>query len=159
MKGRTSKDPLLPTPHAGRDLSIRQSSRSLRRGAHAVTPCFLLLGLLSPLVLGSATLSPEDTTGRGDGDRGRALFTKNCVLCHGVNGEGRPHVQPRPGDLRDPDRTPRRSDDDLYRVIRDGGPALGLSSTMFGWADVLDDQEILDLVAFLRRLAEQDPEQ
>ena len=38
-------------------------------------------------------------------------------------------------------------------AVRDGGQAIGLSPTMFGWGKTLSDQEIRDMCAFVRSLA------
>jgi hypothetical protein len=45
------------------------------------------------------------------------------------------------------------SDDDLFRVIKEGGLAIGKSSQMAAWEGILSDQTIEDLVTYLRALA------
>jgi high-affinity iron transporter len=94
---------------------------------------------------------------RGDAARGATLFAKRCRTCHGPEGRGDGQLaatlDPHPGDLTDARRMARYSDYDLYRLIRDGGPALGLSSKMIGWARLSPDQDLRDLAAHARTLA------
>jgi mono/diheme cytochrome c family protein len=95
--------------------------------------------------------------GAGDLARGRVLFAKHCKVCHGEGGEGdgmlAAHLRDPPGDLTDPERMAGRSAEDLLAVVRDGGPARGLSSVMVGFGDRLTPQELADVVAFTRSLA------
>ena len=46
-----------------------------------------------------------------------------------------------------------RSDSFLQDVITKGGSAMGLSTFMLAWKGVLKDDEIQDLVAYIRSLA------
>jgi mono/diheme cytochrome c family protein len=46
------------------------------------------------------------------------------------------------------------SDEYLFRVIKEGGPAVGKSPLMAPWGGVLRDDQIRDVVAFLRSLAD-----
>jgi mono/diheme cytochrome c family protein len=90
---------------------------------------------------------------KGDPKRGQPVYAKSCALCHGATGDGHGTLplKPPPADLRAV--TPKRSDWEVYVVIRDGGPALGLSKQMLGWSKLLTDQEIRDTAAFVRSLA------
>ena len=45
------------------------------------------------------------------------------------------------------------SDDTLFRVIKEGGPAIGKSPQMAAWGENLSDQTIRELVAYVRTLA------
>lgn len=79
-----------------------------------------------------------------------------CTQCHGVHGNGKGinvrdmSVQPR--DHTDAKEMSARSDDDIYKVIRDGGVAINKSVLMPPWGDIFSDEEIHDLVAYLREL-------
>ena len=94
---------------------------------------------------------------RGDAARGATLFAKRCRTCHGAEGRGdgplSATLDPHPGDLTDARRMARYSDYDIYRLIRDGGPALGLSSKMIAWGRLASDQDLRDLAAHARTLA------
>lgn len=89
----------------------------------------------------------------GDARRGKPLYAKRCAMCHGETGDGRGTlpIKPPPADLRAV--TPKRSDWDVYVVIRDGGPALRLSKQMPGWSRMLSDQEIRDTAVYVRAMA------
>lgn len=63
-------------------------------------------------------------------------------------------VQPR--DHTEAKEMLARSDDDLFTVIKNGGPALNKSVLMPNWDANLTDSEILDLVAYLRTLTEEE---
>lgn len=79
-----------------------------------------------------------------------------CVQCHGLAGNGQGinvhdmSVQPR--DHTDAKAMSGRSDDALFKVIKEGGPSVDKSVLMPPWGDTLSDDEIRDLVAHLRML-------
>lgn len=81
-----------------------------------------------------------------------------CVQCHGLQGTGKGinvrdmSVQPR--DHTDAKAMSVRSDDDIYKVIKEGGVAIDKSVLMPPWGDVFSDEEIKDLVAHLRKLCQ-----
>jgi mono/diheme cytochrome c family protein len=112
---------------------------------------------MAALALSALAVPPEPPGFRlnGDAKRGEALFHKRCALCHGEtgNGRGRLRIEPAPADLTAKDVVDKRSDWELYVVIRDGGPALGLSSKMLAWGKIVPDQELRDTAAFVRSLA------
>lgn len=96
--------------------------------------------------------------------RGEAVFKTNCVLCHGVNadGKGRAAVlfDPPPANLTRSDK----NDDYKRMIITMGGAAMGRSKVMPVWGEQLSTQEIEDVVAYLRtvlvpELREQHPQQ
>lgn len=81
-----------------------------------------------------------------------------CAQCHGSKGDGKGlnvrdmSVQPR--DHTDAKAMSARSDEQLFKVIKDGGLAIEKSVLMPPWADTFSDQEIHDLVAYLRELCQ-----
>ncbi|MFQ5692860.1 MAG: c-type cytochrome [Nitrospinota bacterium] len=94
-----------------------------------------------------------------DPKRGRELFVERCVLCHGETGRGwdltsrvpRPPV-PVP-DLTDAAFMRGFSDGELFRVIKLGGTRKGKSRFMPPVGRWLSDEEIWDLVGYVRTLA------
>lgn len=96
----------------------------------------------------------------GDVARGRERFLKTCASCHGEDGSGHGRVKTDPParDLRDPALMDRRSDWEIFLVIRDGGKARGLSPKMLPWGKILSDDQIRDLAAFVRTLSHPDGE-
>lgn len=79
-----------------------------------------------------------------------------CTQCHGVHGNGKGinvrdmSVQPR--DHTDAVAMATRSDEDIFKVIKEGGVAINKSVLMPPWGDVFSDEEIHDLVRYLRTL-------
>ncbi len=84
--------------------------------------------------------------------RGKAVFLTNCILCHGVkgNGKGRASVlyDPPPADLTRSDKN------DAYKkmIIMMGGAAMGRSGVMPVWGLQLKESEIDDVIAYLRTI-------
>lgn len=79
-----------------------------------------------------------------------------CAQCHGLQGNGKGvnvrdmSVQPR--DHTDAKAMSGRSDDDLFKVIKEGGLAIDKSVIMPPWGDTFSDEEIRDLVQHMRAL-------
>ena len=96
----------------------------------------------------------------GDGlQKGRDLYLKHCVHCHGVSGDGdgptAPYLKPRPRDYRKglfkfTSTKPgvRASRDDLFRVVKLGVPGTYMPSFM-----LLPDDEVASIVEFVRWLS------
>ena len=84
--------------------------------------------------------------------RGEVVFKTNCILCHGINGDGKGRAavlyDPPPADLTRSDK----NDDYKRMIITMGGAAMGRSSVMPQWGLQLDEHEIEDVVAYLRTL-------
>jgi mono/diheme cytochrome c family protein len=94
---------------------------------------------------------------RGDARRGRELYQEKCMLCHGSQGEGwdwSKKVAKPPVPVPDlATVTPGRSDKFLFDVVREGGEAVGQTRFMPPFGFQLSDQEVWDLVAYMRALA------
>jgi cytochrome c oxidase cbb3-type subunit 3 len=84
--------------------------------------------------------------------RGEAVYKTNCILCHGVRGDGKGRAaslfHPPPANLTRSDK----DDDYKLAIIRQGGAALGRSPSMPSWNERLTDIEIRDLVGYLHVL-------
>ncbi len=118
------------------------------------------LAALLCAVAASVLAAPPEPSGfrlNGDAKRGQAAYLKRCAVCHGDAGDGRgklaASLTPKPTDFTAPGVLARRSDWEIYLVVRDGGQVIGLSPKMFGWSKALSDQEIRDMCAFVRSLA------
>jgi len=81
--------------------------------------------------------------------RGKTVFQTNCILCHGVNADGRGRASvlynPRPSDLTRSDK----NEDYKRMIVTNGGAAMGRSEVMPVWGEQLTVQEIEDVVKFL----------
>jgi cytochrome c553 len=62
-------------------------------------------------------------------------------------------LDPRPARHSDAAFMNTLSDEYLFRLLKEGGPAFGKSPLMGAWGKNLSEQRIRDLVAFLRSLA------
>lgn len=84
--------------------------------------------------------------------RGGLVFANYCVTCHGINADGNGRAarlyNPRPANLRTSDKN------DAYfgLIIRKGGAMLGRSEFMPTWEAELTNEQIGDLVAYLRSI-------
>ena len=84
--------------------------------------------------------------------RGGLVFANYCVTCHGINADGNGRAarlyNPKPANLRASDKN------DAYYglIIRKGGAALGRSEFMPTWEAELTNEQVSDLVAYLRSI-------
>jgi len=123
------------------------------RFAAAILSLTMTLTLAAPLARAEEDVSPlpRDTTDAAV-IRGSIAFRTYCVLCHGTTGKGDGRAAkmytPRPANLT------VSPFPDKYKemIIRGGGPAVGRSSFMPPWGDELTDEQISDLISFLREL-------
>lgn len=89
----------------------------------------------------------------GDVAHGHTLFERYCHGCHGPDGRGAgmtfmPHI----GNLTKKGYIEFLPDSFLYTVILEGGAAVGKSGFMPSWKSTLSDQDIKDVIAFIRTL-------
>jgi cytochrome c oxidase cbb3-type subunit III len=79
-----------------------------------------------------------------------------CVQCHGMEGNGKGinvrDMSVVPRDHTDAKSMSARSDDDLFKVIKEGGVSINKSILMPTWGSTFSDDEIKDLVQHLRML-------
>ncbi len=102
-------------------------------------------------------LLPGLVFAQGNAENGKALFTKYCGSCHGANGKGDTPVaaalNPKPKDLTDKKYMAGLKDDYLFNLIQKGGAAVGKSPLIPAFGAQLKEQEIRDVIAFVRSLA------
>ena len=105
--------------------------------------------------IGAGALAQEDVERFTDGDaaRGAALYKRYCRGCHGEDGRGGAHTfMPHIGNLTKKDYIEFIPDGFLFTVIAEGGVAVGKSGYMPAWRGTLSDQDIKDVIAFVRTL-------
>ena len=108
----------------------------------AVLMALLLYFGTRPLEQATEGLGEEWTAKSGDVKSGIALFSANCVSCHQEGGRGKPGLAPS---IRNRDFLAIASDEFIRATIRHGR-----SGTAMVPRSDLDDQNISDLVAYLR---------
>jgi mono/diheme cytochrome c family protein len=117
-------------------------------GLLAATPCFAQSAATVP----QGALLPKDSVDAAT-FRGGLVFANYCVTCHGINADGNGRAarlySPRPANLRTSDKN------DAYfgLIVRMGGAALGRSEFMPSWEAELTNEQIGDLVAYLRSIS------
>ncbi|MBI3003192.1 MAG: cytochrome c [candidate division NC10 bacterium] len=110
------------------------------------------LGSLFVLALLAAPAAAQ-----GDAKAGRQLYNKWCVPCHGLRGRGdgplAVSLPVKPGNHADGTRMNGLSDAYLFTIIKQGGQAVQKSQMMPPWGTQLTDQQIRDVIAYVRSLA------
>jgi mono/diheme cytochrome c family protein len=88
---------------------------------------------------------------------GQTLYEYYCYLCHGKTGNADGFnsytLTTPPAKFADATFMAKISDKQIKTVIKEGGPALGLSPQMPIWGGVLKDKQVDDVLAFIRTLA------
>lgn len=86
---------------------------------------------------------------------GQKSYETYCVACHGANGKADGPaaiaMNPRPRDFTDKAWQGKVDDAHIHKVIKEGGPAVGLSPTMAPWGGAINDAEIDNVVKYVRQ--------
>ena len=94
---------------------------------------------------------------KGDPKAGKAKYDANCIGCHGATGKGdgaaAAALNPKPQDHTNGKVMNALSDKYLFDIIKDGGAAMKKAPFMPASNKKLTDQEIWDVVAYIRSLA------
>ena len=105
----------------------------------------------------AASLGVAAAQNGADPAKGQVSFGLYCAACHGNagkgDGPGAVALNPRPRDLTDPKYMKALKDQYLFEVIAKGGSAFGKSPAMPPWNPTLKDQDIKNVVAYIRSLA------
>lgn len=88
---------------------------------------------------------------------GKAKYDMFCATCHGATGKGdgaaAAALNPKPRNFQDSAYMSKKSDTDLKKIIKEGGPSVGLSPMMPPWGSSLGDADINNVIAYIRTLA------
>ena len=81
---------------------------------------------------------------------GRVIYSTICIRCHGVEGKGDGQMKfaPPVADLTSP-AVQGKLDARLFKSVHDGKP----NTAMGAWREALTDDEIWDVLAYVRTLA------
>lgn len=105
-----------------------------------------------------AEAAPAESQGEAAAARpADELYAANCASCHGPKGGGDGPLSaglvPPPAKHADGAYMNALSNDYLFKVVKEGGAAVGKSATMAPWGTSLSDEEIWGLVRHMRSLA------
>jgi cytochrome c oxidase cbb3-type subunit 3 len=96
------------------------------------------------------------STHAADADEGKKLYGQFCASCHGQSGKGdgpaAAALNPKPRDHTDKAYMSSLTDDDMLKVIKNGGASVGKSPLMPPWGASLKDDQIKDIIAYVRTL-------
>lgn len=111
---------------------------------------------LTGLMLGAAALIGASLVDAADVARGKATYGELCAKCHGPSGKGdgkeAATLATKPKDLTDCPRVAKFNDDQLRKIVKEGGASSELSKDMPAYKDSIEDDEITDTVAYIRTL-------
>jgi len=111
--------------------------------------------------IGKLAAGPAYAAQHGDAENGKTVYGRYCVGCHGEYGDGlgpaAERLNPPPRDFTLGQYKFKTSafdedipnDEDLLRMIRDGMPG----TAMPGWGNVLRQQQMLDVLAYIKTFA------
>jgi mono/diheme cytochrome c family protein len=120
---------------------------------HRIRRTAVLCGALVAVAgLGFAGVGLKDLAPQGkerDLVSGREIYVNTCMRCHGIDGKGSLGITlvPPPADLSSP-AIQDRLDGTLFRRIHEGKP----NTAMGAWKHSLSDDEIWDVLAYVRTL-------
>jgi mono/diheme cytochrome c family protein len=135
---------------------------SRRAAAIGVAACLTLV--LGIIVLTAGYGCREEKAGGASSRRNlppEMLFRLHCSECHGDgsgNGHRVPALKGKPKDLTTVEWQQKVTDDHLFRVISEGGPAVRLHGDMPAWGRQLSKRQIDELVEYIRTLADDSPD-
>ena len=116
---------------------------------------FVALALCAMFVVprGAAAEDVVERYADGDAGRGAKMYKRYCRGCHGADGRGGAHTfMPHIENLTKKGYIELLPDSFLFQVIAEGGPAVGKSSYMPAWEGTLSEQDIKDVVVYIRTL-------
>jgi len=97
------------------------------------------------------TMTQTDLRLIADLNRGRLIYKNACAACHGPRGNGNGilavMMKAKMTDLTTPEAAKRLSDEELVHVIKNGRGRM-----MPAWLGTLNENEIIDVAAYIRRL-------
>ena len=113
----------------------------------------ILAGFIAVLAIGGSLLA--NAAGKGDPAKGKEKYNQICASCHGPTGHGdgpaAAALDPKPRNLSDPKYVSTISDEQIFKTVKEGGAAVGKSPLMPAWGSVLSDNDIWNVIAYLRQ--------
>ena len=118
----------------------------------------MLCNIVILLLLISAISAPVLAQTKGDAKAGKQKYeTAGCAGCHGATGKGdgpaAAGLNPKPQDHTNGKYMNTLTDKYLFDIIKAGGASVKKSPFMPSWGAALKDEDIWNLVAYIRSLA------
>jgi mono/diheme cytochrome c family protein len=108
------------------------------------------------VALWAVVLSTALVAYAADAEQGKKLYGQFCASCHGQSGKGdgpaAAALNPKPRDHTDKEYMSKMSDEEMLKVIKNGGASVGKSPLMPPWGASLKDDQIQDIMAYIRSL-------
>ncbi|WP_296752962.1 cytochrome c [Thiobacillus sp.] len=112
---------------------------------------------LAGFILASCFMLPAHAAD-ANGQYAKAVrnYDTYCVQCHGINRNGR-GINSRDMSVQPRDHTDAKTmgdipENEILKVIKEGGLAVNKSVLMPAWGNVLNDTEIREMAAYLRHV-------
>ena len=116
-----------------------------------------IVTVVGAIILTVGWIAVGTTAVPSDAAKGKERFAKTCGICHGNTGKGDgpagAALNPKPKDLTDKAYVSKLDDTYLTNIIGKGGAAVGKSPLMPPFNGPLKDQDIKDVIAYIRSLA------
>jgi cytochrome c2 len=139
--------------NALRESRVRRCLLGFLTGSAGALIVWVVVLLGRPLLLSAQTLHYAKSP---DVRNGEKVYKGGCIACHGSEGKGAPMASTvfmRPDtfpDFTDCAGTTPEPNGNWKAVIVHGGPSRGLSQIMPAFGDLLTDEEINDVIAYMR---------
>jgi mono/diheme cytochrome c family protein len=106
---------------------------------------FIMSGLCGVILTGASI------TYAGDAAKGKTIYERHCVTCHGAEGKGDgpagKFMNPKPANFTSPESM-KKPDAELLKTIESGKTG----TPMGGWKGTLSPEQMQDVLAYVRSL-------
>ena len=111
---------------------------------------------LSAVLFFSVSLTGGAQADSTAAQKGQSNYMLHCAPCHGEQGDGKSQLAEAmptpPRDHTDSKYMSARTDEQLVKVVTDGGAALGFDEAMPPFSTLMSNNEIKEVVAYVRQL-------
>lgn len=108
--------------------------------------------------MGLALVTTVAWGAKGNPEAGKKTYEQFCIFCHGATGKGDgptgKYLNPKPADYST--SMPKYGEkwaEYYFKIIKEGGAAVGRSPLMTPWGRQLKENEIWDVISYVETLA------
>lgn len=117
----------------------------------------LLIIVFLAVLTGLIFTAPSARAASGDIEAGKTTYQNLCLSCHGESGGGDgpvgKYLTPKPADLGE--EVSEHDDEYLFKVVKEGGAAVGKSQSMPAWGGQLSDEDIKNVISYIKTFQEE----